>query len=41
MIDGKENAVINKLVPGIVDGLFKPNIYGLVLVTTVTLSLIY
>ena len=30
MIDGKENAVINKLVPGIVDGLFKPNIYGLV-----------
>ena len=26
MIDGKENAVINKLVPGIVDGLFKPNI---------------
>ena len=30
MIDGKENAVINKLVPGIVGGLFKPNIYGLV-----------
>ncbi len=30
IIDGKENAVINKLVPGIVDGLFKPNIYGLV-----------
>ncbi len=30
MIDGKENAVINKLVPGIVDGLFVPNIYGLV-----------
>ena len=30
MIDGKENTVINKLVPGIVDGLFQPNIYGLV-----------
>lgn len=30
MIDGKENAVINKLVPGIVGGLFAPNIYGLV-----------
>ncbi len=30
MIDGKENTLINKLVPGIVDGLFKPNIYGLV-----------
>lgn len=30
MIDGKENAVINKLVPGIVDGLFDANVYGLV-----------
>lgn len=29
MIDGKSNAVINKLVPGIVSGLFKPNAYGL------------
>lgn len=30
MIDGKANAVINKLVPGIVDGLFAPSTYGLV-----------
>lgn len=30
MIDGKANAVINNLVPGIVGGMFKPNIYGLV-----------
>ena len=30
MIDGSENAVINKLVPGIVGGLFAPNTYGLV-----------
>lgn len=30
MIDGSANAVINKLVPGIVDGLFAANIYGLV-----------
>lgn len=30
MIDGSANAVINKLVPGIVDGLFAPNTYGLV-----------
>lgn len=30
MIDGSANAVINKLVPGIVDGLFSPNTYGLV-----------
>lgn len=29
-IDGSANAVINKLVPGIVNGMFKPNIYGLV-----------
>lgn len=30
MIDGSANAVINKLVPGIVGGLFSPNTYGLV-----------
>ncbi|MCM1115245.1 MAG: hypothetical protein NC397_07080 [Clostridium sp.] len=30
MIDGSANAVINKIVPGIVDKLFQPNIYGLV-----------
>ncbi len=30
IIDGKANAVVNKLVPGIVDGMFKPNTYGLV-----------
>lgn len=30
MIDGSANAVINKLVPGIVDGMFQPNTYGLV-----------
>lgn len=30
MIDGKSNAVINKLVPGIVSGVFQPNTYGLV-----------
>ena len=30
MIDGSANAVINKLVPGIVDGMFSPNTYGLV-----------
>lgn len=29
-IDGSSNAVINKLVPGIVGNLFKPNSYGLV-----------
>lgn len=30
IIEGSENAVINKLVPGIVSGLFSPNTYGLV-----------
>lgn len=30
IIDGSSNAVVNKLVPGIVNGLFKPNTYGLV-----------
>lgn len=30
MIDGSANAMINKIVPGIVDTLMKPNIYGLV-----------
>lgn len=30
MIDGSANAVINKLVPGIVNGMFAPNTYGLV-----------
>ncbi len=30
MIDGTANAIINKLVPGIVSGLFSANIYGLV-----------
>jgi hypothetical protein len=30
MIDGSESAVINKLVPGIVSGMFAPNTYGLV-----------
>lgn len=30
MIDGSANAVINKLVPGIVKNMFKPNTYGLV-----------
>jgi len=30
MIDGSANAVVNKLVPSIVDGMFKPNTYGLV-----------
>lgn len=30
MIDGSANAVINKLVPGIVDGMFAANTYGLV-----------
>lgn len=30
MIDGSANAVINKLVPGIVDGMFSANTYGLV-----------
>ena len=29
MIDGKANAIINKLVPTIVGGIFKPNTYGL------------
>lgn len=30
IIDGSANAVVNKLVPSIVDGMFKPNTYGLV-----------
>lgn len=30
IIDGSANAVVNKLVPGIVNGMFKPNTYGLV-----------
>lgn len=30
MIDGTANAVINKLVPGIVNSMFKPSTYGLV-----------
>lgn len=30
IIDGSANAIVNKLVPGIVDGMFKPNTYGLV-----------
>ncbi len=30
MIDGKANKTINKLVPGIVGGMFSPNTYGLV-----------
>lgn len=30
MIDGSANAVVNKLVPGIAGGMFKPNTYGLV-----------
>ena len=30
MIDGKANSVVNKLVPGIVGGMFKPTPYGLV-----------
>ena len=30
IIDGSENAIVNKLVPTIVDSLFKPNTYGLV-----------
>ena len=30
MIDGSANAVVNKLVPSIVSGMFKPNTYGLV-----------
>lgn len=29
MIDGKANSTINSIVPGIVDGLFAPNTYGL------------
>ncbi len=29
IIDGSENAIVNKLVPTIVDSLFKPNTYGL------------
>lgn len=29
IIDGKANATINSIVPGIVDGLFAPNTYGL------------
>lgn len=29
LIEGSENSVINALVPGIVDSLFQPNIYGL------------
>ena len=29
-IDGKANAVVNKLVPGIVSGMFSPSTYGLV-----------
>ncbi len=30
MIDGAENSMINNMVPGIVSGVFAPNIYGLV-----------
>ncbi len=30
IIDGKANAIVNKLVPGIVGGMFKPTPYGLV-----------
>ena len=30
IIDGSANAVVNKLVPSIVSGMFKPNTYGLV-----------
>ncbi|MBR1530586.1 MAG: hypothetical protein IJ643_00855, partial [Eubacterium sp.] len=30
LIDGSANAVVNKLVPSIVSGMFKPNTYGLV-----------
>lgn len=30
MIDGSSNAMINKMVPGIVGGLFAPSVYGLV-----------
>ncbi|MBE6720448.1 MAG: hypothetical protein E7571_07330 [Ruminococcaceae bacterium] len=30
IIDGSKNAIVNNLVPGIVDGMFKPNTYGLV-----------
>ena len=30
IIDGSANAIVNKLVPGIVDSMFKPNTYGLV-----------
>ena len=30
IIDGSANAVVNKLVPSIVGGMFKPNTYGLV-----------
>lgn len=29
LIEGSENTMINNLVPGIVDGLFSPNVYGL------------
>ena len=30
IIDGSANAIVNKLVPGIVDSMFSPNTYGLV-----------
>lgn len=30
MIDGKANSIVNNLVPGIMDGMFKPTPYGLV-----------
>ena len=29
LVEGKENTIINKLVPSVVDSLFKPNVYGL------------
>lgn len=29
LVEGKENSIINKLVPGVVDSVFKPNVYGL------------
>lgn len=29
LVEGKENSIINKLVPSVVDSLFKPNVYGL------------
>ena len=30
LVDGQKNSTINSLVPGIVNGLFKPGVYGLV-----------